>query len=209
MIMVFGARISCGQEVSSANVIGIVRESTTVTGEVASVFEGDPAGPVRQLNCTGIRLVIRGLVSDWSEGPSPLADSGVWFLVSDGRLTELLVDGVPLALASQVISNGLIRTKEFGNWWVYSYNGNSPAALVAADNQLQSLEQWLQSRKSVKDAKQQGRGASPPAARPSNPTWARAVASPQSTNETPGTTESHPNQGQHSHIRPNHISHGP
>ena len=172
MVIALGVRNASGEEVKSVNVAGCFNEPIpmTSTGEVAFVSVINHGEPLRHLVSTRIPLLIRGLATDEVNGPHAVAGAGAWFLVTRGKLCEVLVDGLRFALLSQAISNGVVRTKDFGQWWVYSYNGGSPYALVGSNDQLRSLKKWLAGQKNATPAEQQGGGYSPPAARPSKPT---------------------------------------
>ena len=167
LVMVLGMR-DVRAEGGPVNIQGSITEPMTATGEVASAYSSD--GAICQLRGTGIPIVIRGLVLSKFDGPNPVAGSGAWFLVMEGKLTDVFVDGAPLVLADQVISNGLIRTKEFGDCRIYSYNGSRLSAMVVPQDQLHALQKRVDARTNATHAEQQSGGSSPPAVRPPKPT---------------------------------------
>ena len=157
------------EDVPSVNVVGYsVSTTLTVTGAVAYTDARNLGVAVGQIAGTTISVVIRGLTAMLFEGPPAVEGSAVWMQITSGRVSDILVDGVPLPLASQVISNGVIRTKDCGICSIYLCAGSSPAALFVEQQGL--LKRWLDARKQDAAAEQQGGGYSPPAARPSKPT---------------------------------------
>lgn len=166
------AMCAAARDVTSGNIVGFASPTTVVTGEVAVAYNPRSGVPVGQIAGSHfhIPVVIRGLVDVQVEGPPEIADVGVWFLVTSGKLSDIVVEGAPLPLASQTISNGLIRTKDFGSFSIYLYKNKNPVALVVPIDQSYSLAKWLDTKRNAAHAEQQGGGHSPPAARSPKPT---------------------------------------
>lgn len=171
MIITLGLRSARGEEGIGINIRGYNKEPIpeTVTGAVARVSHINKGDPLPQLISTRMPIVIRGLVTETFSGPNMVARSGGWFLIIDGKVSEVLVGGVPVSLSSQVISNGLVRMRDFGDWWVYAYNGKAPCAIVGSGDQLRSLEEWVDADTNNAHADQNS-GYSPSAAQPAHPT---------------------------------------
>lgn len=112
---------ACFAEVYSSNVVGCqIKPLGAVTGEVATVAR--TGTHLRQLAGTGIGIEVRKLVPSLSDGPMHMGTCGTWSVIQKGSLGEVLVSGLRIELGSSAIRDGLVRTRDFGDWTIYTYS---------------------------------------------------------------------------------------